>query len=58
MLLSLGQANVERGLSVNEYFLTSQLKKKTLVANWTVYETVKTLNLVSNQSQQRNAMLC
>ena len=45
MVLSHGQASVERGFSVNEDFLTPRLKEETLTALRLVYDTVKALNM-------------
>ena len=57
MVLSHGQASVERGFSVNEDFLTPCLKEETLAALRQVYDTVKALNMKMSYFRVSDKML-
>lgn len=57
LVLSHGQASVERGFSVNEDMLVPNLKKETLIGLRIVYDTVKSLNIKVSEFKITDEML-
>ena len=57
LVVSHGQANIERGFSVNDDFLVPNLRKETLVGLRRVYDTMKSSNLKPHEFEVTDKMI-